>query len=92
MQDWFLDESRFPKLLGWIIWGMGESPTQLIISTSAALNYAATHPNADTIYCASDMILQIDSDAACLLVAPGAREAKQGGGMARVRNIQIVRA
>ena len=71
---------------------MGESPTQLIISTSAALNYAATHPNADTIYCASDMILQIDSDAACLLVAPGAREAKQGGGMARVRNIQIVRA
>ena len=41
------------------------------------LNYAATHPSAKIIYRASDMILQIDSDAA-YLVAPEARS-RAGG-------------
>jgi len=41
------------------------------------LNYAATHPSAEIIYRASDMILRVDSDAA-YLVAPEARS-RAGG-------------
>ena len=41
------------------------------------LNYAATHPSAEIIYRASDMVLRVDSDAA-YLVAPEARS-RAGG-------------
>ena len=46
-------------------------------ATVHILNYAATHPNTEIIYRASDMILRVDSDAA-YLVAPEARS-RAGG-------------
>ena len=46
-------------------------------ATMYLLNYAHTHPDAEIIYRASDMILRVDSDAA-YLVAPGARS-RAGG-------------
>jgi hypothetical protein len=46
-------------------------------ATKYFLDYAATHPNAKVIYRASDMILQVDSDAA-YLVCSGARS-RMGG-------------
>ena len=46
-------------------------------ATMYLLNYAHTHPNAEIIYRASDMILHVDSDAA-YLVAPEARS-RAGG-------------
>ena len=46
-------------------------------ATIHLLNYAATHPEAEIIYRASDMVLRVDSDAA-YLVAPEARS-RAGG-------------
>jgi len=50
----------------------GENIRSTIEATIHFLNYAASNPNAEVIYLASDMILNIDSDAA-YLVHPKAR-------------------
>jgi hypothetical protein len=54
-------------------------------ATMFLLNYAHTHPNAEIIYRASDMILRADSDAA-YLVAPEARS--RAGGYQYLSNKQ----
>ena len=56
---------------------MNKGTEATLDATMYLLNYASTHPNAEIIYRASDMILHIDSDAA-YLVAPEA-QSRTGG-------------
>ena len=58
--------------------GVSEATEEVQEAMNHFLDYLATHPNTEIIYCAFDMQLKIDSDAAYLVVAKRARS-RAGG-------------